>query len=174
MQRSTWAVLGVLLAAGIFLVVRGRTDKIPERAAEVTSASDKAPPPRPEPSGEPAVPTVPAPSSSAPVPELPKDAPQNVSFGVVVVSFRGAEDAPPNARDRASALALAKELVPVAQKDFDEAVKRGDRGSMADAGSIPRGVLEPPLEYALFTLKKGQVYGEPLESPRGYWILRRN
>ncbi len=173
MQRSTCAVLGVLLAAGVFLFARGRTDKIPEHPAAVTSAP-AAPRTTPEPSVEPAAPTVPASSSGAAVPELPKDAPQTVSFGVVVIAFRGAEDAPPNARDKASALALAKELVPVAEKDFDEAVKRGDRGSMADAGSIPRGVLEPPLEYALFTLKKGQVYGGPLESPRGYWIVRRN
>jgi hypothetical protein len=58
-------------------------------------------------------------------------------------------------------------------RDFDEAVKKGDHGSMADAGSIPRGVLEPALEYALFTLKKGEVYGEPLDAPRGYWVIRR-
>jgi parvulin-like peptidyl-prolyl isomerase len=64
-------------------------------------------------------------------------------------------------------------LLPEAQTNFDEAVKKGDRGSMADVGSMPQGVLEPTLEYALFTLKKGEVSAEPLDSPRGYWIVRR-
>jgi hypothetical protein len=39
---------------------------------------------------------------------------------------------------------------------------------------MPRGVLEPGVEYVLFTLKKGEVYGEPIDTPRGYWILRRS
>jgi parvulin-like peptidyl-prolyl isomerase len=91
----------------------------------------------------------------------------------VVVTFHGAEDAPESARPKSAALVKAKELATLATTDFAAAVKQGDRGSMEDAGSVPQGVLEPALEYALFTLKKGQVYGEPLESPRGYWVVRR-
>ena len=60
-----------------------------------------------------------------------------------------------------------------AQQDFAEAVKKGDRGSTTDAGRIPRGVLEPYLEYVLFTLEKAKVHPEPLDTPRGYWIVRR-
>ncbi|HEX4335907.1 MAG TPA: peptidyl-prolyl cis-trans isomerase [Polyangiaceae bacterium] len=107
------------------------------------------------------------------VPELPADAPKSVTFAVVLFAYRGAEGAPPDARDKTSALAKAKELLPEAQKDFDEAVKKGDPGSTAHAGTMPRDVLEPGLEYVLFTLKKGEVYGEPIDTPRGYWLLRR-
>lgn len=107
------------------------------------------------------------------VPELPAGAPKSVSFGVVLLTYRGAELAPSDARSKEAALAKAKELLGAAQKDFDDAVKKGDRGSTAQAGTMPRGVLEPSLEYVLFTLKKGEVYGEPVDTPRGYWLLRR-
>jgi parvulin-like peptidyl-prolyl isomerase len=43
---------------------------------------------------------------------------------------------------------------------------------MDDAGTIPRGVLEPTVEYALFTLKPGDV-SDPIDTPRGFWIVRR-
>jgi hypothetical protein len=107
------------------------------------------------------------------VPELPADAPKAVSFAVVLVTYRGAEGAPSDAREKASALAKAKELLPDARRDFAETVKKGDPGSTAQAGRMPRDVLEPGLEYVLFTLKKGEVYGEPIDTPRGYWILKR-
>jgi hypothetical protein len=113
------------------------------------------------------------PAGSA-VPELPADAPKSVSFGVVLVTYTGAEMSPPDAPSKAAALAKAKALVAEARSSFDEAVKKGDHGSMAQAGTMPRGVLEPNIEYILFTLKKGEVYGEPLDTPRGYWVLRRN
>jgi hypothetical protein len=44
---------------------------------------------------------------------------------------------------------------------------------MANAGTMRRGILEPHVEYALFTLDKGAVYPEPIETPRGYWVMRR-
>jgi hypothetical protein len=53
-------------------------------------------------------------------------------------------------------------------------VTRGDRGSTANAGRIPRGVLEPAPEYVLFTLPKGEVSPTPVDTPRGYWVVRRN
>ena len=49
----------------------------------------------------------------------------------------------------------------------------GDPGSMANAGSMRRGILEPNVEHALFTLEKGAVFSEPVETPRGYWVMRR-
>jgi hypothetical protein len=107
------------------------------------------------------------------VPELPADAPKSASFGVVLVTYRGAEGAPADARTKSAALGKAKELVEAARQDFADAVKKGDHGSTAEAGSMPRGVLEPSLEYILFTLKKGEVYAEPIDTPRGYWVLRR-
>lgn len=105
--------------------------------------------------------------------ELPGDAPRSVSFGVVLVTYRGAEHAPSTARQKSEALDLAKRLVVDAKANFEDAVKKGDPGSNADAGSVPRGVLEPVLEYVLFTMKKGEVYSDPLDTPRGYWVVRR-
>jgi len=176
MQRARWIILGALLVAGLVLVLRGRPYRVPEKEpVRPTGSAVAAAPPEPA-SAEKILetpPPAPAPSDGSPVPPLPKDAPKTVAFGVVVVTFHGAENAPDNARTKSAALAKAKELVTLASSDFAAAVKQGDRGSMEDAGSVPQGVLEPALEYALFTMKKGQVYGEPLESPRGYWVVRR-
>ena len=106
-------------------------------------------------------------------PTLPLTAPNDVVFGAVLITFEGSQGAPNKARSKAAALELAKHLLPVAQENFESAVKQGDPGSTANAGSIRRGILEPPVEYALFTLEKGAVYPLPVETPRGYWIMRR-
>ena len=181
MQRSQMALIGALLLGGIGLFI-WRAKQHSSAAEEPhstlpTSAAASA-------TAEPAAPsasspvTAPAYSSVLPdgrqIPELPADAPKAVNFGVVLLQYRGAEGAPSDARAKDAALARAKELLPDARKDFAEAVKKGDRGSTAQAGSMPRGVLEPGVEYVLFTLKKGEVYGEPIDTPRGYWILRRS
>lgn len=105
---------------------------------------------------------------------LPPDAPKTISFGVVLVTYRGAERAPNAARPKPEALEMAKRLAAEAKANFDEAVKKGDPGSNTDAGAVPQGVLEPVLEYVLFTMKKGEIYAEPIDTPRGYWIVRRN
>jgi parvulin-like peptidyl-prolyl isomerase len=105
--------------------------------------------------------------------DLPDDAPKTVGVGVVLVTYRGAEGAPSDARTKDAALAKAKELAAEATKGFADAVKKGDRGSAEDVGTMPRGVLDPKVEYALFTLKKGDVYAEPLDTPRGFWIVKR-
>jgi hypothetical protein len=91
---------------------------------------------------------------------------------VVLIQYRGAEGAPTGARSRREALELARELAETARRDFREAVSRGDAGSTANAGRIGRGVLEPEVEWSLFTLAPGEV-GEPVDTPRGYWIARR-
>jgi hypothetical protein len=175
MRRAAALGVGTLLVGGLVLAYRGRPYRVPERPPS-SSATRKPEAPASLPGdthGE-TTPRGPVLSPDGrPVPELPSDAPKSASFGVIVLSYRGAEGAPSDARSKEAALAFAKELLPEAFRNFDEAVKKGDHGSMVDAGSIPRGVLEPPLEYALFTLKKGEVYGEPLDAPRGYWIIRR-
>jgi len=104
---------------------------------------------------------------------LPAGAPATVSFGVVLFTYQGVQFAPTGARTKEEALEKAKGVVEDAKKDFAEAVKKGDRGSTADAGRIPRGVLEPELELVLFTLDKGAVHPEPIDTPRGYWVVRR-
>jgi len=112
--------------------------------------------------------------NGAPVPELPATAPKSVAFGVILVAYRGAQLAPDSAPDKAAALEKAKGLVGPAQKDFADTVKKGDRGSQADAGRIPRGILEPAVEYVLFSLPKGAVHPEPVDTPRGFWVVKRN
>jgi hypothetical protein len=110
--------------------------------------------------------------SGEPAPGLPAEAPKSVVFGVVLVSYRGAQGALKDARTRDEALALADELATLAQTDFAAAVGRGDQGSLENAGSLPRGVLEPAPEYVLFSLDKGAV-SEPVDTPRGFWIVKR-
>jgi hypothetical protein len=103
---------------------------------------------------------------------LPVDAPKTVRFGVVLVQYGGAQGSPPGARPKSDALRLAVELAEAAKSNFREAVQRGDSGSTDDAGRMPRGVLEPTTEYAVFTLPKGGV-SSPIDTPRGFWIVRR-
>jgi hypothetical protein len=105
-------------------------------------------------------------------PALPAEAPKTVTFGVVLVTYRGAQGAPASARSRDAALELAKTLAADARADFAAAVAKGDKGSIANAGKIPRGVLEPAPEYVLFSLAKGDV-SEPVDTPRGFWIVQR-
>jgi hypothetical protein len=37
---------------------------------------------------------------------------------------------------------------------------------------VKRGILEPGIEYVLFTTPKGEV-AEVVEAPRGYWVMKR-
>jgi hypothetical protein len=103
---------------------------------------------------------------------LPTGSPKMVRFGVILVQYRGAQGAPPNSRSKDEALAIARTLAEGARTDFRAQVIKGDPGSMEDAGRIPRGVLEPAAEYALFTLPAGAV-SEPVDTPRGFWIVKR-
>lgn len=106
------------------------------------------------------------------VPPLPDTAPRQVRFGVVLVTYIGAELASPTARSKPDALALAEKLAADAKTDFHAAVRRGDDGSADDVGRIQRGVLEPVPEYMLFSLPAGGV-SDPVDTPRGYWIAKR-
>ncbi len=111
-----------------------------------------------------------------PVPPLPMGAPHQVRFGVVLVSYTGAQPSAggghPASRSRADAKALAAKLLATAQQDFHAAVQQGDAGSVDDVGRVKLGVLEPAPEYVLFTLGVDAVAG-PVDTPRGYWIVKR-
>ncbi|MCL2447478.1 MAG: peptidyl-prolyl cis-trans isomerase [Polyangiaceae bacterium] len=112
----------------------------------------------------------------SPVPALPMSAPRAVRFGVVLVSYAGAQpsqsDGHPSSRSRSDALALATKLENTAREDFHAAVLRGDSGSADDLGTMKLGLLEPAPEYVLFTLPVGGV-GGPVDTPRGYWVVKR-
>ncbi len=108
------------------------------------------------------------------VPELPASAPARVGFGAAIFTYQGSQGAPRDARSKEDARRKAAETIELAQKDFAAAVAKADHGSTTDAGRVPRGVLEPPIEYYLFSLEKGKVHPEPIDTPRGYWVVRRN
>ena len=108
------------------------------------------------------------------VPELPDSAPQEVSFGVVQFAYQGAQFAGSDSRTKDQAKQKANEILELAKHDFVAAVAKGDRGSTSDAGRIPRGVLEPPIEYVLFMLEKGSISPTQIDTPPGIRIVRRN
>ncbi len=111
-------------------------------------------------------------NDGTPVPFLAPNAPRNVRFGVVLVTYAGAEDAPRSARPKADARLLAQQLAAQAKTDFHAAVRRGDEGSADDVGSMKRGVLEPAPEFVLFSLNAGDA-SDPIDTPRGFWIVKR-
>ena len=100
------------------------------------------------------------------------NAPRQIHLGVVLVTYQGAQGAPPHARAKAEARALAERLATDAKTDFHGAVQRGDSGSSDDVGRIPRGVLEPAAEVTIFSLAPGAV-SDVVETPRGFWIAKR-
>jgi hypothetical protein len=104
---------------------------------------------------------------------LGSGAPRQVHFGVILVTYDGAEGAPAKgARSKRDALALAAKLADDAKTDFRGAVQRGDNGSSEDVGTVKRGELEPKPEAALFALKPGEV-SAAVDTPRGFWIVKR-
>jgi PPIC-type PPIASE domain len=105
-------------------------------------------------------------------PSLAGDAPKSVVFGVILVQYKGAQAAPASARSRDAAIELARQLAADARTDFKAALAKGDRGSVENAGRMPRGMLEPAPEYVLFSLPKDGV-SDPVDTPRGYWIMHR-
>ena len=173
-------MVGLLTAAAlVFVFVKAGPKRPAAKPAPSASVSARTEAPAPPPSGsaasEPGVPDLePEGDDTADGgSKLPGSALGTVSFGVILFTYQGAQLAPANARTKAEALEKAKGVVDEAKKDFAEAAKKGDKGSTADAGRIPRGVLEPDVELALFSLEKGAVHPEPIDTPRGYWVLRR-
>jgi hypothetical protein len=196
MERTTSVTVGVLaaLALAAALVLGLRPKRAPEPQPAPKTSASVTPKPSAAPSssaaadaaqGEPAVPngTANEPGitegfetfpDGGKVPELPASAPTRVGFGAAIFTYRGAQGAPSDARSKEEAKKKAAEAIELAQKDFAAAVAKGDHGSTTDAGRLPRGVIEPPIEYVLFTLEKGKVHPEPIDTPKGYWVVRRN
>ncbi len=98
--------------------------------------------------------------------------PRSVRFGVVLVTFAGAQGAGDKARSKAAAQELAQKLADEAKTDFHAAVTHGDSGSADDMGRMQRGVLEAPSEAILFGLATGAT-SDAFETPRGFWIVKR-
>jgi PPIC-type PPIASE domain len=112
-------------------------------------------------------------ADGTPVAPLGRGAPRHVRFGVVLVTYEGAEGAPEKgARHKSDALSLATRLGDEARQDFHATVQRGDSGSTDDVGEVERGVLEPAPEAVLFALPVGGVSGV-IDTPKGFWIVKR-
>ena len=107
------------------------------------------------------------------VPPLPSEAPQRVKLGLVIFRYKGAQAPPASERSKDEALALAKKAIETAREDFAQAVDLGDSGSDENLGWMGRGVLEPTVEFAVFSLGTGAVSEEPIDTPRGYWVVKR-
>jgi predicted lipid-binding transport protein (Tim44 family) len=168
------ALIGLIVGLGrVAKNQKGTATPEPSASASATAAATAAP--QPSASEQEATAAEPPPAASGPTPAsaLPANAPNEVVFGAILVTFEGAQGAPSKARSKTAALEIAQRILATAQTSFEDAVRMGDPGSMANAGTMRRGILEPTLEYTLFTLEKGAVCPEPLETPRGYWIMRR-
>ena len=109
----------------------------------------------------------------SPVPPLSSEAPTRVKLGVALFRYEGAEAPPKATRSKEEALRLAQAAAKTAQSDFAAAVKSADRGSSENLGWIGRGILEPAVEFAVFSTKPGEVSATPVDTPRGYWVVRR-
>lgn len=191
MQRWTAAVLGVLLAAALVIVVwqSRRGDPVEGAPAHTSSASPLpgvASADASDGGSDGGVTDAAASEADAAtphdfrylsdggiVPPLPADAPSSVRIGVILFRYRGAQLAPDDAPSKSEALERALRTLPLALKDFDQAVTRGDVG-LTDAGRIERGNLEPAVEHVVFSLEPGEIHDAPVDTPRGYWIVRRN
>jgi len=192
MQRVTTITVGLtflLVVALLGILVRSPSPK-PSKAAlsaRPEASAAKTPEPAPaEPAGSAELSDLLAPviASAEPgfdvlpdgskAPPLPDTAPQSVRFGAILFTYQGAQFAPANARTKDQARQRAIAAIEEAKKDFAAAVARGDQGSKADQGRVPRGIWEPAAEYVLFTLPKGEVASQPVDTPRGFVIFRRN
>ena len=107
------------------------------------------------------------------VPDLPKGAPSRVKIGVVIYRYEGSQSPPDSERSREEAEKLAKAALEGAEKDFEAEVKKGDRGSLSNVGWIKKGILEPAVQYAVFTIDQGKLAKEIIDTPRGFWVVKR-
>jgi len=109
----------------------------------------------------------------SPVPALRPDAPQRVKLGVALFRYEGTEAPPKSTRSKADALSLAQKATLKAKDDFEAAVQMGDPGSSDNLGWIGRDILEPAVEFAVFSTEMGQVASAPIDTPRGFWVVKR-
>lgn len=108
-----------------------------------------------------------------PVPALSPSAPERIKLGVAIFRYKGTQGSSDSTRSREAALALAEEAAKIAEGDFANAVKKGDRGSSENIGWIDQRILERAVEYAVFSLEKGEISKIPIDTPRGFWIAKR-
>lgn len=176
------ALLAVLGAAGVWLYSEKKPAE-PNASTKPTEPTSEKPgqiPPS-APLGQPA-PTAPKPATGrfdlgpdgAPVPPLPDGAPERVKLGVALFAYEGAQGVPGAFRSQKAALELAKAAISASGGEFSKLLAKADPGSRDDVGWIRRGVLERSVERAVFLQDKGTTSKEPIDTPRGYWVVQRS
>lgn len=190
---TIWAAVVVLGALGL-AYRHENAPKLPDKEITGTAGSASAEPTAQNPSdaaqpqdalaaaradaGDPAEPS----STSArfhmmpdgsPVPALSPSTPERIKLGVAIFRYKGTQGSSDSTRSREAALALAEEAAKLAQDDFANAVKKGDRGSSENIGWMDQRVLERAVEYAVFSLEKGEISKAPIDTPRGFWVAKR-
>jgi parvulin-like peptidyl-prolyl isomerase len=109
----------------------------------------------------------------SPVPALSPSTPERLKLGVAIFRYQGTQGSSDSTRSREAALALAQEAAKIAAGDFAAAVKKGDRGSSENIGWMGQRILERAVEYAVFSLEKGDISEKPIDTPRGFWVVKR-
>lgn len=180
-RKAIWAAAaGLVVATGAAFWLSYRGEAAPPQKAAPPAPS--APPAETSASGSVAPPSVPSRPATgrfeveedgSPVPPLPDSAPQRVQLGVALFAYEGAQGVPGALRSREQALELARNAIRGAQGQFSQILSKADPGSREDVGWIRRGVLERRVERAVFLLEKGTTAKEPIDTPRGYWVVQR-
>lgn len=186
MSRRAALILGISLALGaVLLIVFEKTPSeaaAPADASAVPAAAASAPSKEatPAPAASSVIPARPASNTKFdklddgnPVPALAEDAPQQVKLGVALFAYDGAQGVPPGSRSRDAALEQARLALQAGTAEFAKALEKADRGSRDDVGWVRRGILEKRVEYEVFRLEKGTLAPEPIDTPRGFWVVRR-
>lgn len=156
---------------GLGLILFVACESAPQKASEqtppqpVVSAAQTTPPAEPEPEPEPA-------------PEKPPDA---VAAQHVLISYRGAKNAPKSVlRSKASAKKLAQDVADKARagSDFTQLVKdysedEGTKDRLGSVGKFTPDKMVKPFSEAAFRLKVDEV-SDVVETEFGFHVIKRN
>lgn len=112
----------------------------------------------------------------------PTGPPKMLAGSHILLAYKGAMRAKPNVtRTKEEALKLAKELTAKAKKapdTFVELAKKHSNGPSGprggDLGAWPEGRMVPAFDVAINKLKVGEISAEPVETPFGYHVMKRN
>lgn len=153
--------------------------EVPEAPPAIATSTPAAPEPIAAPSDSPraldmnGLPDFTRMADGSPIPLLPADTPKKIRLGVALFRYAGAQGASPTDRSRTEAHALAEEALKSATEGFRRAIAKGDPGSNEDIGWVQRNVLERRVEAEVFRLQPGEIAAAPVETPRGFWVVRR-
>ncbi|HSC85616.1 MAG TPA: hypothetical protein VLC09_00010 [Polyangiaceae bacterium] len=187
MKRSTvlgGLTIGLVLGLAVWSVSVERSLPPPPKEATEPAAAPaptSEPAPAPTPASAQVAPVAPGARTGrfdtnddgTPVEPLPSSAPDRVRLGVALFTYSGAQGVPPGHRTAAAALEQARAAIAASGGDFTKVLAKADPGSRDDAGWIRRGILERRVEREIFLLAKGSTTREPVDTPRGYWVVLR-